>query len=108
MSRFRLSPIRRALSKERLSSGFALRRLLARLRSGRSRAGVLKRPQIVPREYTGKWLAWTPDGLRILAAADTAVEARAEAIRLGQPDAIFEWIPPAEELRPTPRPGARA
>ncbi len=30
-----------------------------------SRAGA-GRPQTVPREYAGKWVAWSPDGLQIV------------------------------------------
>lgn len=52
------------------------------------------RPETVPPEYTGKWVAWTPDGLKIVAAGDSAREALAAAEGRGVRGALCEWIPP--------------
>ena len=56
-------------------------------------AGAPLRP-IVSRDYTGRWVAWTPDGLRIVAAAATPDEVRAAAARLGHERIVYEWVPP--------------
>ena len=64
----------------------------------------LARPQMVPLAYTGKWIAWTPDGLRIVAAGDSPGEALDAAAAAGVPEAMCAWIPPKEELRSIPRP----
>jgi hypothetical protein len=53
----------------------------------------LPEPEIVLLEYAEKWLARSPDGLRILAVADTLDEVEAEAKRLGYEDVAFEWVP---------------
>jgi hypothetical protein len=53
----------------------------------------LPEPEIIPLEYAEKWLAWSPDGLRILAVADSLDEVEAEAKRLGHEDVIFGWVP---------------
>jgi hypothetical protein len=59
----------------------------------------LLRPEIVPLEYTGKWVAWTSDGRRIVAAGDSAKAAKIAAEMAGVRDALYEWIPKQEELR---------
>lgn len=53
---------------------------------------------VVPRTYGGKWVAWTRDGKRIVAAGGTPEEARAAARRAGVSDIAYEWVPPAGEL----------
>ncbi len=64
------------------------------------------RPQTVPSECTGRWVAWSPDGLRIVAAGDGPGQARAAALAVGVPDSLLEWIPPRDELRGKPARGA--
>lgn len=54
-------------------------------------------PQVVPQEYGGKWVVWTEDHTRIVAAADTLDEAWAAAERIGLRDPIFLWVPPSKE-----------
>ena len=41
--------------------------------------------QIVPREYAGKWVAWSPDGRKILAVAETFAACEAAAAKAGFP-----------------------
>jgi hypothetical protein len=64
------------------------------------------RPQVVPCEYGGKWLAWTPNGLNILGAGNTPEEARKAADAKGPQPALdwkpgmnvaYQWMPPADE-----------
>jgi hypothetical protein len=62
----------------------------------------LRRPQEVPMSMTGKYVAWSSDGLVILGAGDTLAEAQGHAA--GHPHPIIEWIPPAGELRAVPVP----
>lgn len=66
----------------------------------------VRKPQTVPRHYTGKWVAWTPNGLYILGAGDTPEQARQAAEAQGvQPTrgwapgmgVGYEWVPPANE-----------
>jgi hypothetical protein len=56
-----------------------------------------KMSQVVAREYGGKWVAWTEDHTRIVAAADTFEEVRTAAERVGLRDPIFLWVPPSDE-----------
>lgn len=56
-----------------------------------------REPQTVPREYGGKWVVWTNDGMRIVAAAGTLDDAKAAAERAGVADIIYMWVPPAAE-----------
>jgi hypothetical protein len=64
----------------------------------------IPRPDTVPKEMTGKWITWTPDGLKIVAAGDSPSSALAAAREAGVPDALCEWIPPMEQLRGVPLP----
>lgn len=70
---------------------------------GRVLSKKLERPETVPFELTGKWVAWTADGLRIVAHGETATAARDAALLAGVRDPVCEWIPRAEELRSLPR-----
>ena len=58
-----------------------------------------KRPETVSLEFTGKWVAWTPDGRKIVGAGNTAKEAKETAEKEGIFNGVFEWIPKQEELR---------
>ncbi len=53
--------------------------------------------QTVPREYGGKWVVWTKDARRIVAAGDTPAEARAAAEAAGVREIVYQWVPPAHE-----------
>lgn len=51
--------------------------------------------QTVPIEYSGKWVAWSHDNLRIVASGNTYDEVRAAATALGEPKAYLEKVPAA-------------
>src|SRR2546428_532152 len=54
-------------------------------------------PETVPQEYAGKWVAWTKDAMRIVAAANTPEELKVEAERKGVRDIVYQWVPPADQ-----------
>jgi hypothetical protein len=56
--------------------------------------GVKERP-VVPRKYAGKWIAWSSDGMRILASGNTLDEVQRAAKIAQEQDVGYEWIPPA-------------
>lgn len=58
----------------------------------------IRRPQAVPAELAGRWIAWSADGMKILGQGATIPEARASAGHVA--DLVISWIPPLEELRP--------
>src|SRR5258708_24068048 len=78
-------------------------RLHAIARARRARKVRLLRPQIVPLEYTGKWVAWTPDGRTIVAVGESAKAAKAAAEERGVRGALCEWIPTRDEVSSVPR-----
>jgi hypothetical protein len=65
----------------------------------------MRQPQIVPKQYANKWIAWTPDGLHILGAGDTPDDARRAAEARGPHPAAwlphtgvaYESVPPADQ-----------
>jgi hypothetical protein len=76
---------------------FHLRRILA-LNQGEfsmTPPTNLSRPkrQPVPAELGGKWIAWSADGLRIVAHGDTLDECELAAERAGEKDPSFERTP---------------
>jgi len=50
---------------------------------------------VVPRQYSGQWIAWSQDGSRIVASGQTLAAARAAALAAGQREVGYEWVPPA-------------
>jgi hypothetical protein len=48
--------------------------------------------------YEGKFVAWSPDGERILAAGTTPEELDGEVRRLGLQDYVESYVPTQEEL----------
>ena len=44
--------------------------------------------------HPGKWLAWAQDQSRIIATGETAAEVRAAAEQAGEPQFIYDWVPP--------------
>ncbi|MBL9122995.1 MAG: hypothetical protein JNG90_05145 [Planctomycetaceae bacterium] len=54
-------------------------------------------PDVVPLEYGGKWIAWTPDALHIAGVGDTPQAAQLAAEEAGIAEGIVEWVPPADE-----------
>ncbi|MBI3467442.1 MAG: hypothetical protein HY000_30910 [Planctomycetes bacterium] len=55
---------------------------------------VTQRP-VVPREYAGKWIAWSRDGLRIVASGDSLQAVQRAAAATDEQDVGYEWVPPA-------------
>jgi hypothetical protein len=50
--------------------------------------------EIVPMATAGRWVAWSSDGMRILAVADTIEDAERQAATAGETEPFLE-IPPA-------------
>jgi hypothetical protein len=48
---------------------------------------------IVPKEYGGKWIAWDPEGTRIIACGSTLSEAAEAARNTGCKSPRFEKVP---------------
>jgi hypothetical protein len=46
-------------------------------------------PEILPLSMLGKWVAWSSDGLRIVASAETIEEAERLAAEAGEPEPIM-------------------
>ncbi|MGC8644345.1 MAG: hypothetical protein ACP5XB_31165 [Isosphaeraceae bacterium] len=61
------------------------------------KAGSSSGVQVVPREYAGKWIAWSADGRRIIAVGDGFQSCEQAAARAGVPaDQIaIERVPEA-------------
>jgi Family of unknown function (DUF5678) len=55
--------------------------------------------QVVPREYAGKWVAWSADGRKIVAVADSykACEQAAARAGLGADQVAIERVPPSRQ-----------
>lgn len=54
-----------------------------------------KTPPIVPRKYSGQWIAWNSSGTKILACGRTLDEARQRGIAAGEPDPLLAKVPKA-------------
>jgi hypothetical protein len=50
-------------------------------------------PEILPLSLAGKWVAWSSDGMRIVASAVTSEEAERLAIAAGEPEPILQPHP---------------
>lgn len=46
-------------------------------------------PDDLPLALLGRWVAWSSDGMRILASAETSDEAESLAIEAGEPEPIL-------------------
>ncbi len=55
-------------------------------------------PEVVPLACVGRWVAWSSDGMRILAVADTIEEAERLAAGVGEPDPILQRPPAPHRL----------
>ena len=64
---------------------------------GTTAVNKTKVPETVPRQYGGKWVAWTKDAMKIVAVGETPEEVRAAAERAGVHDPVYQWVPPADE-----------
>ncbi len=50
-------------------------------------------------ENSGKWVAWSEDGLQVVAATDEFETLREAANRAGFDQFIVEWLPPLDQAR---------
>lgn len=50
-------------------------------------------PDLILREYAGKYVAWAPDGLRIVAVASSFGAAERKAAKVGYPMAAVARVP---------------
>jgi hypothetical protein len=50
---------------------------------------------IVPIEYAGKWIAWDHAMARIVACGESLAEVMSAATKAGEPDPVFDKVPPA-------------
>jgi hypothetical protein len=50
-------------------------------------------PEVVPLAYVGRWIAWSADGMRILAVADTIDDVKSLALEAGESEPILERPP---------------
>jgi hypothetical protein len=50
-------------------------------------------PDLICREYAGKYVAWAPDGLRIVAVANSFEVAERKAAKAGYPKVAVARIP---------------
>ena len=50
-------------------------------------------PEIMPLAYAGKWIAWSADGMKILAVGESTAEVERLAHQAGEPNPIFEVGP---------------
>jgi hypothetical protein len=55
-------------------------------------------PEVVPLAFVGKWVAWSSDGMRILATAETIEEAERLAAEVGESEPILERPPAPHRL----------
>ncbi len=49
----------------------------------------------IPRDFAGKWIAWSHDRRRIVACGVTLPEARNAAQAVGESDPVFDKVPRA-------------
>ena len=50
-------------------------------------------PETITPDLFGKWVAWSPDGLRIVLSGETLTDVREQAKRLGLEDLVYQGIP---------------
>ena len=66
----------------------------------RSHSVVKKqRPQTIPLEYGGKWIAWDKDMVRIVAHADTFAQVREQVRAGGIAGACYQKVPTPAQIR---------
>jgi hypothetical protein len=53
---------------------------------------------VVPRALAGKWVAWSPDGLSIVASGSSAAAVEEKAATAGYDRVAIDRIPPARRL----------
>jgi hypothetical protein len=58
----------------------------------------IQRPETIPADLAGRWVAWSPDGLKILGHGATIAEARSSAGNLA--NLVISRVPSLDVLRP--------
>jgi hypothetical protein len=67
--------------------------------TGTTHAGAAgDEPEVLPLALVGKWVAWSSDGLRIVASAETLEEAERLAAEAGEPEPILHRPPAPHRL----------
>ena len=61
-------------------------------RPSRRHAGS-RRPQTIPLEFAGRWIAWSPDGMKIVASGGSFEEAEQAAAAAGFAEVAVERVP---------------
>lgn len=59
-------------------------------------ANSLPEPQTIPLELGGQWIAWSADGLRIIAHGETLPECKQAAQASAEADPCFQKVPPPD------------
>ena len=52
-----------------------------------------RKPQTVTLEYAGRWIAWEPTGMRIVAVADSFEACERAAAEAGYPEVAVHRVP---------------
>jgi hypothetical protein len=55
-------------------------------------------PDTVRREYAGKYVAWAPDGITIIAVASSFNAAERKAAKAGYPMVAVAWMPKGRNI----------
>jgi Family of unknown function (DUF5678) len=61
--------------------------------SGKAAKKSSSSPDVIRREYAGKYVAWAPDGLRIVAVGSSFEAAERKAAKAGYPQVAVARIP---------------
>jgi hypothetical protein len=71
----------------------------------KSTTHTVKTPQVIPLAYAGKWIAWSTDGLRIVAVASSFKAAETATARAGFAigTTAIERVPETRDREPSPR-----
>ncbi len=78
-----IGPIRKPGTKKAAPKTVARRKVALKKLLSKSR----------PKSYAGKWIAWTPDGHRIIASASSVRKVRSLAMRMGCFEPLLERVP---------------
>jgi hypothetical protein len=61
--------------------------------SAETASNVAASNEVVPLAYVGRWIAWSADGIRILAVAETIDDVKRLALEAGESEPILERPP---------------
>lgn len=71
----------------------------AAVRRSERRGKVRVRPEAIPADCAGKWIAWDSTLTHILARGDTPEQVEAEAAKLGPVRVYFQYVPIPDQIR---------